>query len=90
MRGKDLPTPLQGTYIEKGQFLVYPFDEYTCNSGEEYKPNELGYAGGEDYQGATKGHEVPLFLSHGLTDWLSLERENRGRDGWRGPILYQG
>jgi len=67
-RGKGLPTSLFGTYIEKGQFLVYPFYEYTYNTGEEYKPNEFGYAGGEDYKGTTKEHEVLLFLSYGLTD----------------------
>ena len=74
-RGKGLPTSLFGTYIEKGQFLVYPFYEYTYNSGEEYKPDEFGYAGGQDYSGTTKEHEVLLFLSYGLTDWLSLELE---------------
>lgn len=41
-RGPGMPTSLFGTYVEKGQWLVYPFYEYTKSSAFEYKPSELG------------------------------------------------
>jgi hypothetical protein len=34
-RGPGIPTSLFGTYITKGEFLVYPFYEYTKNTSEE-------------------------------------------------------
>jgi hypothetical protein len=74
-RGKGLPTSLFGTYIEKGQFLVYPFFEYTYNSGAEYQPREFGFNGNEDFKGKSTEYEVLLFLSYGLTDWLAVELE---------------
>jgi hypothetical protein len=74
-RGKGLPTSLFGTYIEKGQFLVYPFYEYTYNSGEEYTPSEFGFSSDQEFEGTSKEHEILLFLSYGVTDWLSVELE---------------
>jgi len=77
-RGKGLPTSMFGTYIEKGQLIMYSFYEYNYNTSEEYKPKELGYSGPEadkDFDGKVEEHEALLFLSYGLTDWLSVELE---------------
>ena len=41
-RGTGVATSLFGTYVNKGQLLVYPFLEYYVNNDYEYKPEELG------------------------------------------------
>jgi hypothetical protein len=74
-RGAGIPTSLFGTYIEKGQFLVYPFYEYTKTTAFEYKPSELGFSGGKDFLGRTIEQEYLLFLSYGFSDRLSAELE---------------
>ena len=74
-RGRGIPTSLFGTYIEKGQFLVYPFYEYTKTTAFEYKPSELGFTGNQDFLGQTVEQEYLLFLSYGFTDRLSAEHE---------------
>lgn len=74
-RGEGIPTSLFGTYIQKGELLVYPFYEYVTNDGAEYKPSELGYPGDLDYEGKEVEHEYLLFLAYGLADWLAIELE---------------
>ncbi len=65
-RGPGVPTSLFGTYIESGQWILYPFYEYYRNKDEEYEPRELGYpspgfAGKEEYFGKFTQHEGVLF-----------------------------
>lgn len=74
-RGEGISTSLFGTYIRKGELLVYPFYEYTTNEENEYKPSELGFVGDRDFLGKLTEHEVLLFLSYGFTDWLAVEFE---------------
>lgn len=74
-RGRGIPTSLFGTYIEKGQFLVYPFYEYNKVSAFEYKPSELGFNGSEDFLGEVVEQEYLLFLSYGISDRMSAELE---------------
>jgi hypothetical protein len=74
-RGRGIPTSLFGTYIEKGQFLVYPFYEYTRTTAFEYKPSELGFVGEQDFLGKTTEHESLIFLAYGITDRLEVEFE---------------
>jgi hypothetical protein len=74
-RGPGIPTSLFGTYVERGQLLVYPFYEYTKTSAFEYKPSELGAVGEEDFLGQTTEDEYLLFLSYGISDRFSVELE---------------
>jgi hypothetical protein len=76
-RGPGIPTSLFGTYITKGEFLVYPFYEYTKNTSEEYDPTELGgiYDGKEEFMGTLVEHEFLLFLAYGISDWVHIELE---------------
>ncbi len=74
-RGRGIATSLFGTYVEKGELLVYPFYEYTKTTAFEYKPNELGYVGSLDYLGTTVEHEYLLFFSYGITDRVMIELE---------------
>jgi len=74
-RGPGMSTSLFGTYIRKGEWLVYPFYEYTVNKNEEYKPSELGYNDNSDHLGKMTQHEALLFGAYGFTDRLMVEIE---------------
>jgi hypothetical protein len=74
-RGEGIPTSLFGTYVKDGEFLLYPFYEYTTNSDAEYKPSELGFTGEEDFFGKMKEHETLIFLGYGISDRLAFEFE---------------
>ncbi len=76
-RGSGIPTSLFGTYITKGEFLVYPFYEYTKNTSEEYMPSELGADWSEpgEYMGTLVEHEYLLFLAYGISDMVHIELE---------------
>lgn len=76
-RGTGIQTSLFGTYVRKGELLIYPFYEYETNDHEEYHPSELGFPGGQDYLGSLKTHELDLFLSYGWSDRLALELEGQ-------------
>lgn len=78
-RGTGITTSLFGTYVKRGEWLFYPFYEYSRNDEEEYKPSELGFAGdpGEDvdFFAETREEEAILFLAYGLSDRLAVELE---------------
>lgn len=74
-RGEGIPTSMFGTYVKDGEFLVYPFYEYTTNSDAEYKPSELGFTGNRDFFGEQTEHEALIFLGYGISDRLALEFE---------------
>lgn len=74
-RGTGLPTSMFGTYITRGQFLLYPFYEYYHDKDAEYAPNELGGQSDVDYRGKFVGHEVLIFLGYGISDRLAVEFE---------------
>jgi hypothetical protein len=74
-RGTGVPTSMFGTYIRRGELIVYPFFEYYRDSDFEYKPSEFGYPGEEDLRGRYRASEGLLFLGYGLTDDLAIEIE---------------
>ncbi len=79
-RGPGVPTSLFGTYIESGQWMVYPFYEYSSNSDEEYDPREFGFprpgvVGEEEFFGEGTQHEAVLFIGYGFSDKLAIEFE---------------
>jgi hypothetical protein len=74
-RGPGLSTTLFGTYIRRGEWIVYPFFEYYRDDDREYKPSELGYEGEQDFRGRYRASEGLLYLGYGLTDDLALEFE---------------
>jgi hypothetical protein len=74
-RGAGIATSLFGTYVEKGELIVYPFYEYTKTSAFEYKPGELGGVGEADFLGELVEQEYLLFLSYGISDRLIVELE---------------
>jgi len=74
-RGAGTPTSMFGTYVEKGELLVYPFFEYYLDDNAEYAPNEFGYVLDEDYRGRYRASEGLIFLGYGVTEDLALEVE---------------
>jgi hypothetical protein len=74
-RGKGMPTSMFGTYIQKGELIVYPFYEYYSDHNAEYKPAELGHGLEQDFRGRYRAHEGLIFLGYGITDRLSVEME---------------
>jgi hypothetical protein len=74
-RGEGIPTSLFGTYIGQGDFIVYPFYEYTKTTQFEYKPSELGFVGETDFLGQTVEQEYLVYLAYGFTKRLAVELE---------------
>ena len=74
-RGEGVPSSMFGTYILKGQLLVYSYFEYYYDNDKEYKPEELGYKISKDYRGKYRESEGLVFFGYGITDWLAFELE---------------
>ena len=74
-RGPGLPTSMFGTYIERGEWLLYPFLEYYRDANMEYSPDEFGFGLDADYRGRYRATENLIFLSYGFTDRLAVEME---------------
>jgi hypothetical protein len=75
-RGLGLPTSLPGTYVERGQLLLFPYVAYTRDANMEYQPSALGYGSQtDDYRGEYWSTQAQFFLAYGVTDWLALEVE---------------
>lgn len=74
-RGNGIALSMFGTYIQKGQWLVYPFFEYYRDSNAEYKPAELGYSEDRDYRGDFEASEELILLAYGVSDRLAIELE---------------
>jgi hypothetical protein len=74
-RGRGVPLSMFGTYMEKGDFIVYPFYEYYYDQDAEYKPEELGYDLDQDFRGRYRAHEGLIFLGYGISDNLAAEFE---------------
>lgn len=74
-RGPGIPTSMFGTYVRRGELLVYPFLEHYRDRDAEYSPDELGYGLDRDFRGAYRATEGLLFLGYGVTDRLAVELE---------------
>ncbi|MDH3198591.1 MAG: hypothetical protein OEO21_10165 [Candidatus Krumholzibacteria bacterium] len=74
-RGVGVPASQFGIYVQKGQFIVYPYFEYYRDSDAEYAPNELGLTQDTDYRGKYEAFEYLLYLGYGISRRLMLEVE---------------
>lgn len=74
-RGAGVRTSMLGTYVRKGELLLYPFFEWYADRNLEYKPGELGYGLLTDFRGRYRASEGILFLGYGLTEDLAVELE---------------
>lgn len=74
-RGTGTRTSMFGTFVQRGELLVYPFYEYYRDNDLQYSPNEFGASGTQDFEGRYRAHEGLLFLAYGITDRLAIEME---------------
>lgn len=74
-RGSGVPTSLFGTYIEKGEFVIYPMYEFYSDKDEEYEPSEFGINDNTEYFAETTENEFLIFFGYGLTEDIILEFE---------------
>lgn len=74
-RGTGVATSMFGTYVNKGELLIYPFFEWYLDRNLEYKPNEFGHVGDVDYRGRYTASEGLIFLGYGITDDIAVEFE---------------
>jgi hypothetical protein len=74
-RGPGIPTSMFGTYVRKGELLLYPFYEYYHDRNMEYEPFDFGLTSTQEYRGRYQAHEKLLFLGYGVSDRLALELE---------------
>ncbi len=77
-RGPGVATSLFGTYVAKGELILYPFFEYYRADNYEYKPEELGAFGDTDYPGRYRASETLFFTAYGITENLAAEFEVAG------------
>jgi hypothetical protein len=77
-RGPGLPTSMFGTFIQKGELIVYPFFEAYVDDNYEYKPEELGAIGDVDYRGRYRAKEGLVLIAYGVSDRLAIEFEVAG------------
>jgi len=75
-RGTGQPTSLFGTYIERGQLILFPFFAFTRDGNMEYQPSALGYGSDQDFRGRYHSTQAQLFVAYGFTDWFAIEIES--------------
>jgi hypothetical protein len=74
-RGTGIRTSMFGTYINKGELIVYPFYEYYRDNDLQYSPSEFGGVGDQDFKGRYRANEGLTFVGYGITDRLAIEFE---------------
>jgi hypothetical protein len=74
-RGTGLATSQFGTYVRKGELLVYPSFEYYRDSDLEYNPADFGFPSEREFRGRYRASEEVLFLAYGLSDRLAVQFE---------------
>jgi len=74
-RGPGIRTSMFGTYVQKGELLLYPFFEYYRDNDLQYAPSEFGAVGDQDFEGRYRANEQLIFVGYGVTDRLAIEIE---------------
>jgi hypothetical protein len=73
-RGTGISTSIFGTYVRKGELIVYPFFEYSSDHNMEY-PLQFSPGNNNDFRGRFRGYQEQIFISYGLTNRFALEFE---------------
>jgi len=71
--GRGIQTSAFGTYVHKGELLVYPYFSHTIDHNREYQPDIFGVGGVVDYRGRFWSSETGVMVSYSWTNWLALE-----------------
>jgi hypothetical protein len=71
-RGPGVVTSIFGTYVRRGELLVYPFFEYSRDRDREYQPAEFDMGPNIDFLGRYRSTQKQLFIGYGLSDRLAI------------------
>jgi hypothetical protein len=75
-RGTGVPLSIFGTYVTRGELIVYPFYEYYRDGDYEYEAGELGYGTDTtEFRGRFRGHEGLIFVAYGISQNVAVELE---------------
>jgi hypothetical protein len=74
-RGSGIATSMFGTYIQRGELILYPFYEHYHDGNAEYKPEEFGFPGSQDFRGRYRANEALFFLAYGVGENVAVEFE---------------
>src|SRR5262245_33240984 len=74
-RGTGVATSMFGTYIRRGELILYPYWEYYVDNDRQYSPEEYGFVGAQDFDGKYRESEGLFFAAYGLTDNLAFQTE---------------
>jgi len=77
-RGRGVASSMFGTYIGRGELILYPYWEYYLDNNREYSPQELNFTGAQDFRGKYRESEWLFFAAYGLTDNLAIQAEVAG------------
>lgn len=77
-RGTGVATSMFGTYIRRGEMIVYPYWEYYVDNNREYSPQEFNFVGARDFRGKFRESEGLFFVAYGLTENLAFQAEIAG------------
>jgi hypothetical protein len=71
-RGSGVPASPTGIYLDPGEWLGVTSYLDVENRGFQYAPDELGFAGGEDYLGDYRFNGGTFFIGYGISPSLSV------------------
>jgi len=74
-RGTGIPMSQFGTYVHKGEVLLYPFYEYYRDDNLEYEPFDFGYGSMQEFRGRYRANEGIMFIGYGISDRVAVEFE---------------
>ncbi len=74
-RGTGVALSMFGTYIRRGELVLYPYWEYYRDRNREYNPQELGFVGEQDFRGWFRESEGLFLLAYGITDGFAVQAE---------------
>ena len=77
-RGRGIPTSIFGTYVRKGELLIYSFYEYYHDNNLEYEPADFGFGSRQPFRGRYRANEALLFIGYGISDRFAVEFEAGG------------
>ncbi|MGI9543327.1 MAG: hypothetical protein ACR2MX_08715 [Cyclobacteriaceae bacterium] len=84
-RGNGMATSQNGVYVEKHDFVVAPFYQYSYSKDKDYVPSEFGFNSDEEFTGKSIDYDGILYVGYGINDWLMIE----GRGGIVGARQYR-
>lgn len=74
-RGTGVATSMFGTYINRGELIVYPYWEYYVDNNRQYSPREFNVEGTQDFNGKYRESEGLFFVAYGVTENFAIQAE---------------